>query len=40
MINRIWLYNNVFELPGGDWILLTGFWDDEGFWDDDSIWID
>lgn len=23
-----------------DWILQTGFWDDNGFWRDESIWID
>ena len=24
----------------GDWILLTGQWNDDGVWKDDSTWID
>jgi len=23
-----------------EWLLLTGFWNDEGYWDDNSNWID
>ena len=23
-----------------NWILATGFWDDDGVWDDDAVWID
>ena len=23
-----------------NWILATGFWDDNGVWDDEAIWID
>ena len=26
--------------PVGDWILLTGFWDDGGSWIDTENWID
>lgn len=26
--------------PVGNWILLTGFWDDTGEWDDTAVWID
>jgi hypothetical protein len=24
----------------GDWILLTGFWNDGGIWKDDAVWTD
>lgn len=26
--------------PTGDWILDTGYWDDNGVWDDNAQWID
>jgi len=26
--------------PSGDWLLITGFWDDNGVWDDTAFWID
>ena len=27
-------------VPGGDWILDTGFWEDLNVWRDDQNWID
>ncbi len=27
-------------VPESNWILATGFWNDDGVWDDTKVWID
>ena len=38
---KLWLETNGYWTSwGSDWILDTGFWDDNNVWADDAVWID
>jgi hypothetical protein len=38
---KLWLETNGYWTSwGADWILDTGFWDDNNVWVDDAVWID
>jgi phage baseplate assembly protein W len=40
IIEQIDLSKVFVKTETGEWILATGFWNDDGVWDDDSFWID
>ncbi len=34
------IYTPTASIPISNWILATGYWDDDGEWDDDGVWND
>lgn len=40
LINSLFTKGTNLRKFTNQWLLKTGFWDDNGLWDDTAIWID